>query len=47
MYNKKVTFKEFIAANNLNFKPYPNNYTKNEIEERHQLLYELSKNIWS
>lgn len=47
MYNSKVAFKKFIEENNLNFKPYPDNYTKTEIEERHQLLYELSKRIWS
>lgn len=47
MYNKKVVFKKFIEENNLNFKPYPDNYTKIEIEERHQLLYDLSKRIWN
>ncbi|MCK9363145.1 MAG: DUF262 domain-containing protein [Syntrophales bacterium] len=46
MYNKKVGFKKFIEENNLKFKPYPDNYTKTEIEERHQLLYDLSKRIW-
>jgi len=46
MYNKKVGFKRYIEANNLNFKPYPFKYTKTEIEERHQLLYDLSKRIW-
>ena len=46
MYNKKIAFKRFIESNNLNFKPYPTSYTKTEIEDRHQLLYALSKRIW-
>jgi uncharacterized protein with ParB-like and HNH nuclease domain len=45
MYHKKVTFAKFINDNNLNFKPYPT-YGKEEIEERHTLLYELTKRIW-
>ncbi len=45
MYHKKVTFAKFIKENNLNFKAYPS-YGKNEIEERHALLYELTKRIW-
>ena len=47
MYNKKVTFLKFIAENQLNFKPYPDKYSKAEIEERHQLLYDISKRIWN
>lgn len=46
MYNKKIAFKRFIEGNSLDFKPYPERYTKVEIEERHQLLYNLSKLIW-
>ncbi len=46
MYNKKIAFKKSISTNKLNFQAYPDNYTKTEIEERHQLLYELSKRIW-
>lgn len=45
MYHKKVTFAKFIADEKLNFKPYPT-YGKNEIEERHLLLYDLTKRIW-
>ena len=45
MYHKKVTFAKFIKDNNLNFKPYPT-YGKIEIEERHSLLYELTKRVW-
>ena len=45
MYHKKVTFAKFIKENNLNFKSYPT-YGKDEIEERHMLLYELTKRIW-
>ena len=46
MYHKKVTFAKYINDEHLNFKPY-DNYGKTEIEERHLLLYELSKRIWS
>ena len=45
MYHKKVEFKKFIENNSLNFKPYVD-YSKNEIEERQLLLFELSKLIW-
>lgn len=45
MYHKKVTFLQYIEDNGLNFKPY-NSFAKNEIEERHELLYNLSKEIW-
>ena len=45
MYHKKVTFAKFIKENNLNFKSY-HTYGKTEIEERHLLLYELTKKIW-
>ena len=45
IYHKKVQFNKFIQENNLNFKPY-NTYGKNEIEERHKLLYDLIKLIW-
>lgn len=45
MYHKKVTFAKYIKDENLNFKPY-DTYGKNEIEERHELLYELTKRIW-
>ncbi|MFZ4671685.1 MAG: DUF262 domain-containing protein [Flavobacterium sp.] len=46
MYHKKVAFKKFITDNNLNFKSYAT-YGKDEIEERHNLLYELTKRIWN
>lgn len=45
MYHKKVEFKSFIEKNSLNFKPYES-YSKNEIEDRQFLLFELSKLIW-
>ncbi len=45
MYHKKVHFLKFIADQKLNFKPY-SNFGKEEVEERHQLLYELVKKIW-
>lgn len=45
MYHKKVAFIKFINDHNLNFKAY-DTYGKAEIEERHLLLYELTKLIW-
>ena len=44
-YKSNVDFKNFIKQENLNFKPY-DDFEKEEIEERHQLLFELSKKIW-
>lgn len=46
MYHSKVTFKKFIGDNKLNFKPY-STFAKNEIEERHQLLFDIANRIWS
>ncbi len=46
MYNKKVAFVRYIEKENLNFKPYKV-FGKPEIEERHSLLFELTKRIWS
>ena len=46
MYHKKVAFAKYIKDNNLNFKPYLT-FGKDEIEERHQLLFELRKRIWN
>lgn len=45
MYHKKVNFAKFIKGHELNFKPY-DTFGKNEIEERHSLLFELVKKIW-
>ena len=45
MYHKKVTFAKYISDQKLNFKPY-STYGKTEIEERHLLLYDLTKRIW-
>ncbi len=45
MYHKKVEFVKYITAHGLNFKAY-DNFTKTEIEERHKLLYDLSKQVW-
>lgn len=46
MYHKKKAFIKYIIDNKLNFKPYPKKYAKNEIEERHTLLYDVVKMIW-
>lgn len=45
MYHKKVAFAKYIQEHKLNFKYYTV-FGKNEIEERHQLLYDLTKRIW-
>lgn len=44
-YKSNVEFNKFIESENLNFKAY-DNYGKNEIEERHLLLFSLVKKIW-
>ncbi len=46
MYHKKVTFVKYITDNKVNFKSY-DSYGINEIEERHSLLYNLTKKIWN
>jgi len=46
MYHKKVAFSRFIEKEGLNFKAYKT-FGKDEIEERHFLLYEMAKRIWS
>jgi len=45
MYHKKVAFAAYIKSQNLNFKPY-SSYGKKEIDERHALLFEVTKLIW-
>lgn len=45
MYHKKVKFVQYVKENGFNFKSY-DNFAKNEIEERHKLLYDMSKKIW-
>jgi hypothetical protein len=45
MYHKKVTFADYINQHKLAFKPYKT-FGKNEVEERHNLLFELAKRIW-
>lgn len=44
-YKSNVEFSRFIQSEKLDFKPY-DTYGKNEIEERHKLLFELVKRIW-
>lgn len=44
-YKSNVEFNKFIKSENLNFEPYQS-YGKNEIENRHKLLFELVKKIW-
>ena len=45
MYHKKVAFNNFITGRGLKFRAL-SEYGKNEIEERHRLLFEMSKLIW-
>ena len=46
MYHKKVEFVRYIKDNGLAFKTYKS-FAKNEVEERHQLLYDMTKRIWA
>lgn len=45
MYHKKVEFLNFMKKYNLPFSHY-SSFAKQEIEERHKLLYKLVKYIW-
>lgn len=45
-YKSNVDFNNFIRKEKLNFRPL-NSFGKNEIEERHQLLFSLVKKIWN
>lgn len=44
-YKSNVDLNRFIQRENLNLKPY-DKFAKDEIEERHQLLFEIAKKIW-
>ena len=44
-YKSKLDFTNFIKSEKLHFKPY-DKFGKEEIEERHKLLFEISKKIW-
>ena len=44
-YKSKLDFTNFIKSEKLNFKSY-DKFGENEIEERHKLLFEISKKIW-
>lgn len=44
-YKANLDFTNFIKSKKLDFKPY-NKFGKEEIEERHKLLFEISKKIW-
>lgn len=44
-YKSNVDFKQFIQRENLDFKPH-SSFSKDEIEQRHQLLFEITKKIW-
>lgn len=45
-YKKKLDFKEMINKFNLNFRPM-DTFGPEELEERHKLLFEMVKIIWS
>jgi len=45
MYHKKIGFKRFVDKENLKFNLYKR-YDKTAIEERQNLLYNLTKRIW-
>lgn len=44
-YKANLDFTNFIKLEKLDFKPY-DKFGKEEIEERHKLLFEISKKIW-
>lgn len=44
-YKSNLDFTNFIKLEKLDFKPY-DKFGKEEIEERHKLLFEISKKIW-
>lgn len=44
-YKSKLDFKEFIQKYDLNFR-HMNKFGPEEVEERHRLLYDMSKIIW-
>lgn len=44
-YKSNKDFADFIKSEKLNFKSY-DKFGENEIEERHKLLFEISKKIW-
>lgn len=44
-YKAKLDFHEFIRGEGLNFRPLAG-FGPDEVEERHRLLFELSKRIW-
>jgi len=45
MYHRKIEFRNYILKEKLNFQSY-SSFGKQEIEERHSLLFELVKRIW-
>ena len=45
MYHKKVDFVNFNKNCDIGFRPLKN-FGKEEIEERHKILYKLSQMIW-
>lgn len=46
-YEKNPSFLKFIAETGLPFKPYPDGFTKGDIEERQDLYRRLCEQVWS
>jgi uncharacterized protein with ParB-like and HNH nuclease domain len=46
MYHKKVEFVKFNNENKINFRAL-NSFGKDEIEERHKILFKISQMVWS
>ncbi len=45
-YKSKLDFKKMMKDFNLNFRPM-NTFGREELEERHKLLFDITKHIWS
>ena len=45
-YKSKLDFTRWIKSENLNFR-YMNVFGKEEVEERHRLLFEIIKRLWN
>ena len=45
-YEKNPSFRDFIARTGLPFRPYPEDFTKSDIEERQDLYRQICERVW-
>jgi len=45
-YHSNPDFRDFLNKYHLNFKPYPDKFDKNAVDERQKLLFDIAKTIW-